>query len=181
MIVLFTEEPSMKATLEELIRRHFPEAVEGWNWLVIDYNGKSALEKRFPARMKNWAFGEPVFVVLRDADGGDCRQIKTRLERLASLAGKRFKVRVVCQELESWFIGDSEAVRTAYPLCRFTNELAKYRNPDRLNNVSQELARLTGEAAKVPRAREIAAHLDPARNRSRSFQAFFSTLQELIA
>lgn len=180
MIVLFTEEPSMKATLEALVRTHFPDAVEGWHWLVIDYNGKSALEKKFPARMRSWSFGEPLFVILRDADGADCLQIKQRLAALASPCGKPFKVRIVCQELESWFIGDSEAVRRGYPHCRFTNETAKFRNPDRLTNASQELTRLTSECAKVPRAQVISQYLDPARNRSCSFQVFFSTLRELL-
>ncbi len=181
MIVLFTEEPSMKATIEALMQKHFPHAVKGWDWLVIDYNGKSDLEKGFPARMRAWSFGNPRFVILRDADGGECLDIKHRLASLALPSGKPFKVRIVCQELESWFIGDSQAVGRAYPGCRFTNETAKYRNPDRLANASQELANLTGEHAKIPRAMGIAAHLDPTRNCSRSFQVFFSTLQELFA
>lgn len=180
MIVLFTEEPSMKATLEALVRAQFPTTVEGWDWLVIDYNGKSALEKKFPTRMRSLIFGDPVFVILRDADGGDCVQIKRRLAALAASCGKPFKVRIVCQELESWFIGDSVAVCQAYPHCKFTNKTAKYRNPDRLTNASQELARLTGEFAKVPRAQEIAQYLDPTRNCSRSFQVLFATLQELL-
>lgn len=178
MIVIFTEEESMNAALEELMARHFPGRLKGLDWLVVDFNGKSDLERKFPKRMKIWNYGDPLFVILRDNDGSDCRALKKRLHDLATPMAKPFKVRVVCQELESWFLGDSHAVRQAYPSCRFSNGTAKYRDPDKMTNASQELAELTGEFSKVGRASLIAAHLDPARNVSHSFQVFFKTLQQ---
>ncbi len=177
MIVIFTEEESMNAALEALMQRQFPDLIQGLDWFVIDFDGKSDLEKCFPERMKKWNYGDPLFVILRDNDGGDCRKLKQRLEKLATPIGKPFKVRVVCQELESWFIGDSEAVHAAFPACRFSNTTAKYRDPDKLTNASQELAVLTGDATKTGRASMIAPHLEPTRNRSRSFQVFFETLR----
>jgi hypothetical protein len=62
------------------------------------------------------------------------------------------------------------------PHCRFSNDTAAYRNPDRVGNASEELSRLTRDRTKVGRARLIAPHLNPARNRSRSFQVFFQAL-----
>jgi len=178
MIVIFTEEASMNATLEELLARHFPDRLKGRDWFVIDFNGKSDLEKKFPRRMKSWNYGDPLFVILRDNDGGDCGVVKKRLHDLAAPMVKTFKIRVVCQELESWFLGDSHAVNTVYPACVFSNKTAKYRDPDRMTNASQELAKLTGDFSKVQRASLIAAQLDPARNVSHSFQVFFQTLQQ---
>ena len=178
MIVIFTEEASMNAALDELMARHFPYRIKGLDWFVIDFNGKSDLERKFPKRMKIWNYGDPLFVILRDNDGGDCRALKKRLHDLATPMAKPFKVRVVCQELESWFLGDSQAVNKAYPGCRFSNGTAKYRDPDKMTNASQELAELTGAFSKVGRASLIAAHLDPARNVSRSFQVLFETLQQ---
>jgi Domain of unknown function (DUF4276) len=178
MIVIFTEEASMNAALDGLIARHFPDRIKGLDWFVIDFNGKSDLERKFPKRMKIWNYGDPLFVILRDNDGGDCRALKKRLHDLAIPMAKPFKVRVVCQELESWFLGDCQAVNTAFPGCRFSNGTAKYRDPDKMTNASQELAELTGAFSKVGRASLIAAHLDPARNVSRSFQVLFETLKQ---
>lgn len=178
MIVIFTEEESMNAAVEGLIGKHFPHLIQGLDWFLIDFNGKTDLEKGFPARMKRWNYGDPLFLILRDNDGSDCKALKKRLVNLAKPQRKPFKVRVVCQELESWLLGDDQAVRAVYPGARFSNGTAKYRDPDRMTNASQEIAQLTGDFSKVGRASLIAPHLDPARNVSRSFQVFFQTLKQ---
>lgn len=170
----------MNAAIEGLMARHYPEFVKGKDWFLIDFNGKTDLEKGFPSRMKKWNYGEPLFVILRDNDGSDCKLLKQKLTNLALPSGKPFKVRVVCQELESWFLGDSEAVKAAFPRCRFSNQTAKYRDPDKLTNASDEIAKLTGDFSKVGRAELIAPHLEPARNVSRSFKVFFDTLQQQL-
>lgn len=180
MTVIFTEEPSMELVLRALIARHFPEAVEFMDWMILSHSGKSHLEKQFPGQMQRWKWGRPVFVILRDNDGADCIELKNRLHDLAAASGHAFKIRIVCQELEGWLIGDSVAVAAAYPRCKFSNSTAKYRDPDRLTNASDEITQLTGDRTKRDRAARIAAHLDPARNCSRSFQVFFATLQELL-
>lgn len=180
MIVLLTEEESMQVTLATLIRMHYPALIEGLHWWVLKFNGKTDLEKNIPQKMKRWNLGDPLFVILRDNDGSDCKVLKKRLTKLASGTGKPFKIRVVCQELESWFLGDNQAVSKSYPGCRFSNNTAKYRDPDRMTNASQELALLTGDSSKVQRAALIAPHLDPAQNVSRSFQVLFETLQQRL-
>ncbi len=164
-------------TLETLIRKHHPKLIEGLQWWVLKFNGKRDLEKNIPQKMRKWHFGDSLFVIMRDNDGGDCKVLKERLAMLASNSGKPFKIRVVCQELESWFLGDNQAVTKSYPGCSFSNETGKYRNPDRMTNASQELAELTGDSSIVQRASLIAPHLNPARNVSRSFQLLFETLQ----
>lgn len=178
MIVLMTEERSMGVTLESLITRFFPQRVEGRDWMVSAFSGKSDLEKNIPKKMRVWKWGDPFFIILRDADGGDCVALKEHLAGLAHPCGPEYKIRVVCQELESWFIGDCEAVRKAYPRCVFSNETKRYRNPDCLTNASEELSKLTGDRTKGHRAKSISAHLDPSRNCSSSFQVLFKTLQE---
>lgn len=178
MIVLMTEEPSMLVTLESLITRFFPQRVKDRDWMVSAFSGKSDLEKNIPIKMRGWKWGNPFFIILRDADGGDCVALKEHLAGLANPWDTEYKIRVVCQELESWFIGDCEAVRKAYPRCVFSNETKSYRNPDRLTNASQELSKLTGDQTKLHRAKSISVHLEPSRNCSRSFQVLFKTLQE---
>ncbi len=180
MIVLLTEEPSMRVVLQEVIRRNFPGKLEDLDWKVVAYSGKSDLEKCFPRTMRGWDWKNPVFIVMRDNDGGDCANLKQRLVSLAAPAGREFRVRIVCQELESWLLGDSEAVRSAYPRCRFSNDQARYRDPDLLTNAAEELHKLTGDRTKERRAGRIAPHLSPNRNRSRSFQLLFRTLNEFL-
>lgn len=183
MTVVFTEERSMKATIERLMRALHPGRVEGVDWLVLAFNGKSELEKGFPKQMRSWSYGEPDFLVLRDADGGDCREIKERIAQLAAASGKPATVRIVCQELEAWFLGDLAAVERAYPPSRATREIgkAKFRDPDRLRNAAEVLAALTGDATKVMRANRIAAEisLDEGINRSHSFSLTLQTLRRL--
>ena len=178
MIVFMTEEPSMRVTVESILEIHFPERLKAVDWMILEYGGKSDLEGNFPGKMRSRTYGNPHFVILRDADGQDCVKLKRRLEMLASATGGRFTVRIVCQELESWLLGDSPAVCGAYPDCRFNNDEAKFRDPDRLNNASQILHELTRERSKPRRASSIAPHLDPDRNRSHSFQVFYRTLQQ---
>lgn len=170
----------MKATLEALIRKCHPTKIQGWHWFVLSFSGKADLEKNIPRKMRSWNHGEPMFIILRDNDGSVCKLLKTRLEKLAAPVGKPFKIRVVCQELESWFLGDPRAVTAAYPACKFANDTAKYWDPDRIVNAPQELAKLTGDTTKIQRANLIAPHLDPARNRSHSFRVLFETLTQHI-
>ncbi len=178
MIVLMTEEPSMRLTLESLILRFFPQRVKDRDWMVSSFSGKSDLEKNISLKMRGWKWGNPFFIILRDADGGDCVALKEYLTGLAQPCGPEFKIRVVCQELESWFIGDCVAVKQAYPRCVFSNETKRYRNPDCLTNASEELTRLTGDRTKGQRAKSISVHLEPSRNCSPSFQVVFKTLQQ---
>ncbi len=89
--------------------------------------------------------------------------------------------RIAVEELEAWFFGDVGALVAAYPGVPETlDRRAKYRNPDAiaggtweaLERVLQEAGHHGGGLAKVRAARDIAAHMDPGRNRSRSFQVF---------
>lgn len=88
----------------------------------------------------------------------------------------------LCEELESWFLGDLAAVEAAFPASRATRSTytAKYRNPDLLTNASDELARLTGVYGKISKAKAIARHLEPARNTSPSFNLLQRTFADLL-
>jgi hypothetical protein len=180
MIVILCEEPSMKAILESLINRYFQSKVKGLDWFIFKYSGKSDLERNIVHKMKTWSYGTPKFIILRDADGGNCRDLKKHLSSLAAQAGdKPYKVRIVCQELESWLIGDAQAIEKSY-CWRIESQKAKFLNPDRLTNASEELSKITGDRTKELRARKIAPYLIPDRNKSHSFQVFYKTLGEFF-
>jgi len=98
-------------------------------------------------------------------------------------ANGRFKVvnRIAVEELEAWFFGDVDAVRAAYPKVSLTlSAKAAYRNPDAIRGGTREalehVLRQSGYhkqgLPKIENARTIARHMDPDRNRSRSFRCF---------
>ena len=56
--------------------------------------------------------------------------------------------------------------------------LAK-REPDLFTNASELIQQFTGTVAKTLRAEQVAIHMEPARNRSTSFQVFLRGVEEL--
>jgi len=180
MIVLLTEEKSMRECLKVIIPQLWPDSIEGLNWFVLSFQGKSDLKKSIPKKMKGWKnYGKPHFIILQDNDGGNYFATKQELCTIANRCGKPFHVRIVCQELESWLLGDPEAIRRAYPQARIPAR-AQFRKPDKLGNASQELGRLINIPTKVQRAQNISQHLDLTKNNSKSFNVFIKTLQQLI-
>lgn len=174
------EEPSMKALLAELLPRVIPEGI---NYYLIKHEGKQDLEKSLPRKMK--AIPQTArFIVLRDQDSEDCYELKQRLSSLCATGGRDDAVvRIVCHELESWFIGDLQAVEQAVGrigLARRQEE-KKYRDPDRLNNAAQELKKLVPAYQKISGARNIGQYLNVHNNRSVSFKVFIQGIFKAIA
>lgn len=182
MIVFLTEEKSMQVMLEKLIAAYWPESTPGINWIVLSFQGKSDLEKNIALKMKSWNYGTPHFVILRDQDGSDCKAVKTAIRRKAKQGGQPFTVRVVCNELESWFLGELDAVEAAYPKSKASKhkQSAKFRDPDAVGNANQELEKLVQVAGKVGRAEVIASFFDPTMCISNSFKVFWRTATELL-
>ena len=179
MIVLLTEEQSMGECLKVIIPRLWPDSMQGINWHVLSFQGKSHLRDSIPKKIEGWNYGNPHFIILQKNDGGDYAKIKQKLCDIACQCGKPFYVRIVCQEMESWLLGDLKAIRQAYPQARIRVE-AKFHNPDRLENPSQEIERLINTQAKVQRAKRISQYLDLTQNKSKSFGVFITTLKQLI-
>ena len=180
MIVVLTEEESMRECLEVLISRLWPDSILGKDWIVLSFQGKNDLEKSIPKKMRSWNYGNPHFIILRDNDGGDCFAIKRRLRDIAQRGNRPFHVRIVCRELESWLLGDFNAIKRAYPRIAAVSNRPKFRNPDALTNPSQQLDSLVNERAKINRAKNISQHFDLTANRSKSFNVFIATLRAEI-
>ena len=155
------------------------DSTNGVDWLSLSFDGRTDLERSMRKKMAAWSYGNPHFIILRDNDGGDCFTIKRRLCHIAGQSGKPFHVRIVCQMLEGWLLGDLAAIRSAYPRATVRNR-ALFRNPDKLTNASQVLERLIDERAKIPRARSIGSYFDLENNRSQSFNVFVGMLIRLI-
>jgi hypothetical protein len=188
-IEFLVEEPSMQAALDNLLPRLLPLDT---TYRIIVFEGKPGLLKRLPDRLRayaHWLPPEYRIVVLVDEDRQDCHELKRQLEAAARQAGlstktsggARFQVlnRIVIEELEAWFLGDLEALRQAYPGLPASLE-RRFPDPDAVNGGTWEtLERLLqrcgyfqGGYRKLEAASAISAHMNPERNRSKSFQVF---------
>ncbi len=178
-LVFFLEEPSAQDFLQALLPRVLPPHITP-HFLVFE--GKQDLEKRLVKRMKHWLRPNSQFIVMRDQDSGDCMIIKARLRSLCAQAGKPDAiVRIVCKELETFFVGDWPAVATGFgrPALAANAQRAKFRTPDQLGSPSAEIRRLIPRYQKREGARTIAPHLDPIQNKSSSFRVLMRTLQTI--
>lgn len=120
--------------------------------------------------------------MVRDQDGGDCRAIKDGLVALCASAGKPDTlVRIACQELEAWCIGDLETVATVFEDPGLTKLTAKnkYRSPDTMHKPSDELSRLVPGYGKVAGARRMGPAIRLDGGRSHSFQVFVAGVRRL--
>lgn len=179
-LIFLLEEPSMEAFLDEFLPKILPADIE---FQTISHNGKSDLKNSIPRKLRGWS-GNVKFVVLCDKDSNDCINLKKELLDLCN-EGRRpdTLVRIVCTELESWFLGDLEAVGNAFEngkLKRLQNK-EKFREPDHLANPKQELKRLVKKTyQQISGARNIAQYMNPeSENLSYSFKVFVSGIKKI--
>ena len=122
------------------------------------------------------------FVIVRDQNGGDCRATKKRLSRLCVEAGRTdVIVRIVCRELEAWYLGEPDALADAYgnDKLRGIEKQARFRNPDAVVRPSDVVSRLVPGFEKISGARLLGARLTREGNRSRSFQVLLDGLDRI--
>ena len=196
-IDFLVEEESAEIALQHLIPFILGNEIK---YRTIRFQGKPDLLKRLPARLQgysNWLPDDYRIVVLVDEDRQDCHTLKQELETAATQAGLitksaaredgMFQVlnRIAIEELEAWFFGDVDALHTAYP--RVSHNLhrnRRYRDPDAiaggtweaLERVLQRSGYFQGGLPKIQVADEIASHMIPEHNLSRSFQIFCTGL-----
>ena len=170
-LVFLLEEPSAEEMLKGVLPRILPEEVSV-KYLVFE--GKRDLERRLERRIRGWMLPHSFFVVIRDQDSGDCLVIKNDLLEKCKRAGKEDAlVRIACRELESFYLGDLEAVEKGLGIrnLKKKQQRAKYRQPDSLRNAAMELNELTGKKyQKVSGSRAIGPYLRlDGTNQSHSF------------
>lgn len=178
-LVVLLEEPSAEDFLRVVIPKVIPATV-CVHFLVFE--GKQDLEKQLPRRIRGWLQPNSRFFVMRDQDSDDCRRVKDRLVDLCVEAGRPDTlVRIACRELESFFLGDLEAVARAFnrPQIAAHRRTAKYRNPDLLGSPVDELRKLVPGYQKREGARRISPFLNLDVNQSRSFIAVMGGLNKV--
>ena len=192
----------MESFLGVLLPRLLPD---GPTFEIHPFQGKSDLLKRLEHRLRGyrrWLPDDWRLIVMVDRDNDDCHELKARLERAARRAGLSTRStarsgvdwqlvnRIVIEELEAWYFGDWQAVRAAYPRVSDTvPRRSGYRDPDAIGGGTWEaferiLKRrgyFTAGLRKMEAARAIAAHIEPSRNRSRSFTNFWQAITNQAA
>ena len=170
----------MRALLDGLLPRLFP----GLLFQCVPHEGKADLERSVPRKLRGWREPGVRFAVVRDNDGGDCHALKDNLRGLCQ-AGHRDDtlIRIACQELEAWYLGEPDALAEAFgrEALRNIGERARFRDPDSVVRPSDAVEQLVPEFQKVSGARRMAQHLTRERNRSTSFQVLMAGIETVAA
>ena len=170
----------MKALLDGLLPRLFPRL----RFLCVPHEGRDDLEKSIPRKLRAWREPGLRFAVVRDNDRGDCRTRKRHLRALCRAAGRHDTlVRIVCQELEAWYLGEPEALADAFHQKSLRGILrkARFRDSDAVAFPARTVASLVPKFQKVSGARRMAQHLSRERNRSTSFHVFMNGIDAVFA
>jgi hypothetical protein len=187
------EEAFLKEWLPRLIPRH--------PFIIIPHQGKGRLSNepkrrpdpkqrglldQLPAKLR--AFGKALnpdtdrVVVLVDLDDQNCQDLKKRLKNLQKLCNPTPSVlfRIAIEETEAFFLGDSTAVKKAFPKAKVGKIKSKYVQ-DSICGTWEFLRDVIGDPEdsedKVAWAQAIGRHLTTAwmgrkANKSASFRIF---------
>lgn len=169
--IFLVEERSMAVFLKGLLPRFFPDL----DFRCYPHEGKQDLARSIPRMLRVWKTPGDRFVVVHDNDRKDCKELKKGL-RARCKEGRREDtlIRIACQELEAWYLGDLPALATAYdsPSVRNLAGKRKFRNPDEIQHPSREIKQEIRSFQKIAGARLMARHMNPDENRSTSFRVF---------
>lgn len=180
-LVFLLEEPSARDLLEGLLPKLLPATIYPYYFV---FEGKQDLEAQMVRRLRGWRKPDSAFVILRDQDAAECRKVKKRLADLVAESERAPSlVRVACRELESWIVGDWQAIAQAFerPELSAHGRKEAHRTPDLLVRPVEAIRRYVPEYQKRDGARRVGPLLDPARNQSESFRAFCSGVKALVA
>lgn len=169
-------------------------------FVIHPFRGKQDLLRKIGRRLNGYARWLPpahrIFLVV-DRDKDECGELKARLEDACSRAGLRSRrtaggsdwqivTRLAIEELEAWYFGDWQAVRSAFP--KVSPKIpyqSRYRDPDRIPNTAEAFERVLQRGTYFPQglpkvqvAAAIGKHIDPARNQSHSFSVFRAAIAE---
>ncbi len=175
-LVFLLEEPSMRHLLEGLIPRLFPSWQLGQHFLCVPHEGKSDLDRSIKTKLSAWQIPGDRFVIVRDNDAADCVAVLEKIKALCEAAKRPDTlIRLACQELEAWYLGDLEAVAAAFDYAKANSPALrkKFLDPDGWQKPSVELQRLVPNFQKGTGARAMGRHLrEPEHNRSKSYGKF---------
>ncbi|WP_419919602.1 DUF4276 family protein [Candidatus Poriferisocius sp.] len=198
--MFLVEERSMQAFLEACL----PKILGGCTFAVYPHEGKRDLLKNLQSRLNGHkkqmqkSFYPYIIVVIVDSDGGDCNELKSKMEQICTSTNLKSRrstddsdwqvvTRIAVEELEAWYFGDWPAVLKSYPKVSPTiPKQASYRNPDaikggtweKFEKILQRAGYFRQGINKAEVAASIGKHIDPQVNKSHSFKVFRDALIE---
>ena len=179
-LVFLLEERSMQTLLEGLLPRLFPQL----SFLCISREGKSELDRDIPRILRNWRVPGDRFIIVRDNDNADCHALKARLREFCRQGGRENTlIRIVCQEMESWYLGEPDALAEAFgdDSLRNIGRRERFRDPESRPKPSDDVRKLVPAFQKTDGARRMAQHITRDGNRSHSFAVFLRGIERLAA
>jgi hypothetical protein len=178
-LVFLLEEQSMKEVLMVILPKIIPPE---FIFQCVHHNGKTALEKSIPIKTKGWREPNVQFVIVHDKDSSDCKKLKGELcNMIYSARRANSLIRIVCTELESWFLGDLDAVEKSYSInLSAYKRKALFRNPDAISNAKHEFKKLVPAYQPIGGSGVIAQFMDITSNNSHSFNVFISGVKKFV-
>lgn len=185
-LFFFVEEPSIEPVIKKLMKIIDKSIF----YQVFIHQGKQDLELTLPKTIPSVSrVPNSRIIILRDQDKDDCLLVKKNLiEKVSLVCCSPFKIRIVCRELESWFLGDMNAIQTAFP--RFNSKKyvnkAQFRNVDSIIKPNQILFRIIPELnegtyiSKRKLSEKISNYLCIENNKSTSFNNFVKAVNLLL-
>ena len=177
--IFLTEEKSMETFLNVFLQNNYTQI----DFMIIHHEGKSHLKKSIPKKFQALNADDTMFVVLIDQDSSKCTVLKNEINNICKkIKNINYKIRVVCHELESWYLGDLSAIDDAFSIQLSKNKnKKKFREPDKLANAKQELEKYInhGHIGQIETAKKIATAMNVSSiksNRSYSFHVFLRTI-----
>lgn len=198
-IDFLVEEPSIEAALFNILLKILEREI---SYKIIVHQGKNDLLKKLPGRLRGyskWISEDYKIVVLVDQDSENCKILKDKISKIVLNSGLQVRenrsvplckfqvlVRILVEELESWFLADRRALKRAYPkLSDKDLRVKKYDVPDSIKNSAATLHQLLMKCGyypsgleKINNARKISAFMDVSNNLSVSFNQFKNGLIE---
>ena len=175
-IVIFVEEPSAFEIVSALSRRlGLSSRVK-----ILKHQGAGDLERSYAGKISNDPFPNSKFLILRDADNKNCKALKkTLLEKVPREKRVRTRVRIICQELEAWYLAQPEALAAAGSLKRLIPKTKLSGNVDSISDPKRLFLRHAHEKGQIEHARRIGSLLDIESKKSVSFMHFVLGLRTL--
>lgn len=168
------EEQSARELLQNLLPRILPNEI---SIKYIVFQGKRDLKRDVEKKLRGWNTPNTVFLILLDQDRENCITLKKEIMQKAVNAGKAENtcVRIACRELESFYLGDLEALEKALKLTKLAKlqDKKEYRDPDNLGRKpSEALMKISKRKySKVKSSRILGTILDiDEKNRSKSYK-----------
>lgn len=187
-IYIFTEEPSIKIVFEVILKEILPTNV---SYVIYSHQGKQDLEKALRTTLPTISkIPGAKILITRDQDNEDCKVLKNRL--LNIVKGNctcDFRIRIICRELEAWFLGDLAAISKAYPRfkAKSISEKTILRNVDTVSQPNKYLLKQIPEFSKrssLPKlevAEAISKNMIIEGNKSESFNQTMQAIKELVS